>query len=275
MTREPRRRGNRAADAPVEEYLDQLRAGLRGRDRELVLAEAEDHLRDSVAAGLAAGLTERGAQEAAISAFGSVPAVVRAHRARDGRVAVLADLVLAAWKLGAAGLIAVGGSGVVAAVMNRVFGRAFIGQGQPGAAYPAARCRYWLSAYPHAHSCAQAALLESSSDAVSLRIVAGVFGLVLLAAYLLVRHYPWLHPSLAGRDLVASRTVVSRDWFPALAATGSGGAAVVMALLLATNTYTGVAAGPGFYWSGIVAALAACAGGTVAARWRRRPDARR
>ena len=47
-----------------------------------MLAEAEDHLRESVAEGLAAGLSEREAQEHAVSSFGSVRAVVRAHDAR-------------------------------------------------------------------------------------------------------------------------------------------------------------------------------------------------
>jgi hypothetical protein len=66
---------------PIGEYLDQIRAGLRAgaREAELILAEAEDHLRETVTAGLAAGLTEREAQEAAISSFGSVGAVIRAH----------------------------------------------------------------------------------------------------------------------------------------------------------------------------------------------------
>ena len=71
---------------PVEAYLDQLYVSLRTTPREArrIIAEAEDHLRESVAAGLAAGLTERDAQEAAISSFGSARAVVRAH-ARGSR----------------------------------------------------------------------------------------------------------------------------------------------------------------------------------------------
>lgn len=75
----------------VDEYLSQLRANLRTRRAETmsILAEAEDHLRESVAAGLRAGLTETEAQEAAISAFGSVRAVVRAHRTRRGMAAAM------------------------------------------------------------------------------------------------------------------------------------------------------------------------------------------
>ncbi len=68
---------------PIEEYLHQLRAGLRAapHQAEVILAEAEDHLRETAAAGLAIGMTEREAQEAAISSFGQVRAVVRAYQA--------------------------------------------------------------------------------------------------------------------------------------------------------------------------------------------------
>jgi hypothetical protein len=76
---------------PVEDYLNQLRAGLRTRPAETsrIVTEAEDHLRESVAAGLRAGLTEIEAQEAAISAFGSVRAVVRAHLTPLARAAAI------------------------------------------------------------------------------------------------------------------------------------------------------------------------------------------
>jgi hypothetical protein len=96
---------------PMEEYLDQLRASLPTRPGETsrILAEAEDHLRETVAAGLAAGLTEVEAQEAAISAFGSVRAVVRAHQTRRGRaVAVLSGAAMTSWKLAGLSLTAFG-----------------------------------------------------------------------------------------------------------------------------------------------------------------------
>jgi hypothetical protein len=66
----------------IERYLGELRGRLRtSPDRTAeILAEAVDHLRESAAAGLAIGMTEQEAQEAAISAFGSVRAVARAHR---------------------------------------------------------------------------------------------------------------------------------------------------------------------------------------------------
>jgi hypothetical protein len=87
---------------PVEEYLRQLRASLRTRPAETsrILAEAEDHLRESVAAGLAAGLTETEAAEAAISSFGTVRAVARAHQTTRGQAAAaLGGLATAIWLL--------------------------------------------------------------------------------------------------------------------------------------------------------------------------------
>ncbi len=86
----------------VEDYLRQLRASLRTRPEETsrILAEAEDHLRESVAAGLAAGLTETEAAEAAISSFGTVRAVVRAHQTPRGQAtAALGGLFTAIWLL--------------------------------------------------------------------------------------------------------------------------------------------------------------------------------
>jgi len=90
---------------PIEEYLAQLRSQLRTPDADLVIAEAEDHLRESVAAGIAIGMTQREAQEAAISAFGSVRAVVRANRRPVSAVA--AEVGMAVWKLAAIYLLAV------------------------------------------------------------------------------------------------------------------------------------------------------------------------
>ena len=87
---------------PVEEYLRQLRASLRTRPEETsrILAEADDHLHESVAARVAAGMTETEAAEAAISSFGTVRAVARAHRTPRGQAAAaLGGLVTAIWLL--------------------------------------------------------------------------------------------------------------------------------------------------------------------------------
>ena len=102
-------------------YLDQMRSGLRvpAAEAELILAEAEDHLRETAAAGREVGMTEREAQEAAISSFGPVRAVVRAHRAHRGWLAAAAEAGLAAWKLAAVLLLTSGVTGLAIDTMLR------------------------------------------------------------------------------------------------------------------------------------------------------------
>jgi hypothetical protein len=83
----------------IEEYLTQLRAALSivpARAAEIV-AEAEDHLRESAAARQADGLGAAAAQRAAIAAFGSVKHVSRAHRPSMADYAAAAALW--AWAL--------------------------------------------------------------------------------------------------------------------------------------------------------------------------------
>jgi vacuolar-type H+-ATPase subunit H len=236
----------------VEDYLDQLHARLRcaPRDARRILAEAEDHLREAVTDGLAAGLTEAEAQQQAVSGFGSVRAVVRAHDARLRRlptVAVLRDVILAAWRLGAVALVAVGASGLVAGLMNAVFGRSFVGGAPAAVRYPAAACQRWLSLWPHAHSCAQAVMLENSSDAVTLRLAAGVLGVAALAAY-----------HLAGRR---PRDLLPDSFTPTVAMTLFGAAGLGLAAFSVDDTVLGLRSGPGtpagagFYASGAIVAL--------------------
>jgi hypothetical protein len=100
-----------AAPDLIAGYLADLCAGLRvpAAEAELILAEAEDHLRETAAAGLATGMTEREAQQSAISSFGPVRAVVRAHRQR---AVTAADAAMAAWKLAALLAMTVGAGGL-------------------------------------------------------------------------------------------------------------------------------------------------------------------
>ena len=95
-------------------YLAELRAGLwvPAGEAELIVAEAEDHLRETAAVRLEIGMTELEAQQAAISSFGPVRAVIWAHRRR---AVTAGEVVAAAWKL--AGLLAATlGAGGLAAV---------------------------------------------------------------------------------------------------------------------------------------------------------------
>jgi hypothetical protein len=242
----------------IEEYLSDLRSRLQVAPEQarLIVAEAEDHLREDAACGLAAGLTEREAQDAAISAFGSITAVVRAHAARPadfvrGRTpaAVLGDLVLAAWRLAGTGLAAVGASGLAVAVMNIAPGRAFTGQAPAGVPFRNAGCAHWMALWPGARTCAAARLLEASSDAVILRAGAGVIGAALLLAYGVVRY--------AQRRRETGPAVVLAGYFPLLAASVFGAGA--LGLTLAQLTGFTVTEGPGSYLSGAIVAAALAA----------------
>ena len=242
----------------IEEYLSDLRASLElaPEEAELVVAEAEDHLRETAACGLATGMTEHEAQQAAISAFGSIGAVVHAHASRPagfirGRTpaAILGDLVLAGWKLAGTGLIAVGVSGLVVSLMNIVFGRAFTGQAPAGVSFQKADCAYWMGLWPGARTCAAAHMLEASSDAVVLRVGAGVMGAALLVAYGIVRHVQ----RRRGRGPV----VVLAGYFPLLAVGVFGTGA--FGLALAQLTGLTITEGPGSYLSGVIVAAAAAA----------------
>ena len=242
----------------IEEYLSDLRRRLElpGDEAALVVAEAEDHLRETEACGLAAGMTGREAQLAAISAFGSVAAVVCAHASRPagftrGRTpaAILGDLILAGWKLAGIGLVAVGTSGLVVLLMNLALGRAFTGQAPSGVSFHKAACAYWMSLWPGAHTCATAHMLEASSDAVVLRAAAGVVGAAVLMAYGIAR--------FVQRRRGRGPAVVLAGYFPLLAAGVFGTGA--LALALAQLTGFTVTQGPGTYLSGAIVAAAAAA----------------
>ena len=246
------------AGGPIGEYLGLIRSRLRTTPGEAsqILAEAEDHLRESVAEGLAAGLSEREAQEAAISSFGSVNAVVRAHNARLWRyrpAVLLGDLVLAAWKLGSQFLIAVGASGLVVAAMNVLFGRPFTGAAPAGTRFAAPACQYWLHIWPGAHSCAQAAMLETSSDNVALRALGGMAGIALLAAYYVARKLL--------RERGWEPGILPEAFFPAAAVCSFGAACLGLSWLtvnrLAGNpAVLGFTGGPGSFLSGAIVTLA-------------------
>lgn len=243
-------------DDRIGQYLARLSRDLRlpaERKRE-ILAEAEDHLRESAAAGVAIGMTHTEAQEAAISAFGSVRAVVRAHRAR--RADVAADLVLAAWKLGWTGMFAIAASGFAALAMNHLFGRAFVGQAPAGSSYPAAACQHWLSIWSGARTCGQAAMLENSGDAVSLRVIGGgLAGVVLLAGYLAAHRVR----RRAGGPAYAGQSALPPALFPVAAVAVFGLGALGLGVITLTGSPVGVPSGPGAYLSGALAALAVAA----------------
>jgi hypothetical protein len=190
----------------IAEYLDQLRSGLlvSRRRAQLILDEAEDHLRESAAAGVAAGRTEAEAQRAAIAGFGSVRTVVRAHAARHGRAAaVVADIVLVTWKLASVYLLAVFATGLLwqllSGSINRLMGVTPVAPG----VLMCRRC-----------GVARGGLaLTSSLDPTSvLWLGAGVAGVVLIGVFALIRRWQQrggrVRPLLPGSYSPMAGTIV-------------------------------------------------------------------
>lgn len=245
---------------PIEDYLDELLSCLRlpPRATRRLLAETEDHLRESAEAAIHSGLSRTAAEQAAVRAFGPADRVA-AEAAAGRRPDVTTLLRLSVWSLlvlGGVALVAIGLSGGVAAAFTAVAGPRFVG-GMPQT-YSAGLCHYYLSIHPSAATCRAAATLENSQDAVSLRLLAGMLGvgLVAVAAYLRRR----LNAELSLQRMF--------DAMSALAATIAFAVAAVW--LVGTATDLAVrhgGAGAGWYLSGGVISLGAAALGAVIA-WR-------
>jgi len=202
----------------IERYLEELRLSLRIPEVGRILVEAEDHLRAATAAGMADGLTETEAQQAAIAGFGPVREIVYAHQTRHGRVAaVLADLAIALWRIAACYLLA-------AFLLGPVL---LLGPGDGCPAHAAASCKL-ATIVPETG--AHAALISWAAT--------GAAGLALLAAYFAVRRVQ------RRRGRVWS--VPLGGYFP-LAAVAASVALGVGLLLLDTTAH--IVLGP---WSAII-----------------------
>ncbi len=221
----------------IGEYLDRLRASLRVApgEAELIVAEAEDHLRETAAAAMAIGMTEREAQEAAISSFGPVRAVVHAHQTRRGRVAAVAgDAAVAAWKL-AALLVVVAGVAGLAGDVSRAIHK------MPQPAVIVLSGRHAVVPIVHASSFPFHFLVS---------VIAVACGAILLTGYRLIRR----RQQRRGRP----RGPLSARAFPAVAA-GFFGAIALGLIALSLSRQDGL---PGFF---IIAYLALAVGYAVRA----------
>ncbi len=154
---------------PIEDYLDELlrRTRADARTTRRLLDESADHLygtRDELVAG---GRSELDAEREAVRRFGDAPTLARAWSRRSFGALVL-ETVRAAVLLGGCGLVAIGVSGLLALVMNLVFGNAFVGA-------------------PTIAGTGGSTVAEGASDAVVLRVAAGLVGVLVLAGYRLAR----------------------------------------------------------------------------------------
>jgi MYXO-CTERM domain-containing protein len=184
---------SRTADTPadpIEDYLDRLFVTLNGSPRQVrhTLAEVEAHLRDAAEEGVAAGMPEPDAEAQAVARMGPVsgvagpvPALARPSLALARRLALTAGLV------GGAGFLAIGGAGLIERLLVSVKGDAFLTAPWPADSYTRADCADWLAGDRSTHSCVAAMLSDHVGDLLLEATAAGLLGLIVLAAYLVLR----------------------------------------------------------------------------------------
>jgi hypothetical protein len=182
----------KSPDDLIEQYLDELVAQLTPlgpRRLRQVLAETEAHLWDAVAEAVERGMNERDAQGQAIARFGPVDALVAAEYRSTSRSALtmLRQAVSSLWSLGAIVAVAVGVSGLVAALVRLVFGRTVLIDVAPNTVLLARDCARWLAGDPTAGSCRDAAIADWADEVVGYRVAVGVLGVLALLAYRLLR----------------------------------------------------------------------------------------
>lgn len=222
---------SRASSAPIEDYLDELlrRTHADPRTTRRLLDEANDHLLSAAERFQAAGMPRVEAEREAVRHFGPATELVRDSWRCSFRVMVV-EILFATILLGGCGLVAVGLSGAVAAIMNAVAGQTFIG----GTTI--------LGTGGHTFA-------ETAQDAVSLRVLSGLAGLLVLTGYAALQRH--LRPAV----------LLPSGLIDALGAAAFAAATVVLtaASIVQAQTATG-AHGMGFFLSGAVVALA----GTIA-----------
>jgi hypothetical protein len=103
----------------------------------------------------------------------------------------LIELGMTLARLAVIGLIAIGVSGLLAALLGATLGETFVAGDASGVSYTQARCADNLEYQPGAGTCARAATLHHYGEIVDDRIGAGVLGLLTLGAYLLFRRRGW------------------------------------------------------------------------------------
>lgn len=205
----------------IDDYLDALQVRLRGTPRQVrrTLREAEDHLHDAAAAGIARGLDPVEAERQAIAEFGAADDIARRCNASSGQL--VRSLLGQAAALVGVGLVAIGISGVIARVMVAAGAKTFAFGNRPGLTYPASDCAHWLGLHPHATTCADAALAENISDGLLQRFSAGIAGILVLAVLLV----------LSRRGGTSPWTLLTRPLAAIVGATAFGAATVGLVVL--------------------------------------------
>jgi hypothetical protein len=223
------------AEERIEAYLDDLLLALRGHPRQArrVLSEVESHIRDSVEAGLAAGLDEIRAVEEALDRFGPPRSAARGLSALAAYRILFRQLAEAALLVAGMLCLTAGAAAVPAAILG-------------------------LAGHPNLVTGDQRGVsVDHLQDVIRAHLASGWIGFLLLAAWWVVYVYRRGRPAVlpTGFALTVSGTVLAvlAAFFLAIGidnsasgldstagVIGSGDLAVTGATMLAAAAFCGV-----------------------------------
>jgi hypothetical protein len=243
----------------IDDYLDRLLDALRldGKTSRRALAEAEDHLRASAEAKMAAGMGHAEAEHAAIADFGH-PEQVAGRFNREllpgGSFAPVVQLTLTGVLVTGVIFIAVGISGALAAVFGGLFGQDFVAQPLQPSEMTAERCADFLRLVPDAADCQSAGITHHFQEIVGYRLTTGVLGVLMVISYFLLRRY-W--------PLARSRSALPRGLNETMGAAAFAVGAVLLFVMGLTGGMFAERDGLGEALSAEIVAIAFLAGYTA------------
>jgi hypothetical protein len=213
--------------SPIDAYLDELFRHVRDlepAEARRLLSETEAHLRDAADDAERGGMSRDDAERRAVERFGAAGRIARAERWSSGGT-LAPRVVVSAWQVGAIGAVAIGVSGLIAGVMYLLGASdSFLAGGESTSHLSAADCSRWLAIYPHAPSCAVAALRDWTAETIYYRVGVGVVGVLALLALVVVRHR-WTRarqvaplPNLVVDSVATTCFVIAGVWLAGLGA---------------------------------------------------------
>lgn len=174
----------------IERYLDRLfdllaGSGPAGRR---TLVETEAHLTEYVQDLIAQGRTPDAAAREAIARFGT-PEVIAAAVASPptSQHLVFHQVVASVWIFAATIMITAGISGALCWVVGCMLGPMIMAPDGPAMMHDTQACAALTQAYPTAHDCMHAAVMQNFDRMVFDSLVAGLGGITLLGLYFVAR----------------------------------------------------------------------------------------
>lgn len=200
-----------AADERIESYLDELLLRLRGHPRQArrLLSEVDGHLRESVEAGLAAGLDKPQAIDEALKRLGPPSAAARGLPSLMAYRVLLAQMTEAALLVISALLLAAGAAAIPAAMLGLTGNPGLVTGDSPRPALTQGRCQQLLHTFAGS-SCEQALAGHHLQEVIRNHLLTGWLGFLVLAAWWVLHAHRKTQPALlpAGFALTVCSTLL-------------------------------------------------------------------